>query len=121
MAQYVAVNAVYEPREKGRAILRRAGQTVELSGEAAEHLLDRGAVRDPEDSDGDETSIEDFEVVDLPKRPANSASGADWRAYLAELDQVTREECGPLEVPEDAKRDDLIALGDARVQKWNEA
>lgn len=118
--KYLAVNAVYEPRERGRAILRRAGQTVELSGEAAEFLLERGAIREADEPDSDEDSIEDFEEVELPKRPSNAASSADWRAYLTALEAATRAECGPLEVPDDAKRDDMIVIGDARVAKWNE-
>lgn len=59
--------------------------------------------------------------VTLPERPSNGASTETWRAYLTELSAATEEELGsPIEVPANAKRDDMIVIGDARLAEWNE-
>lgn len=70
---------------------------------------------------GDLPSGSDADAGDLPPRPSNNASAATWSNYLKALGDVTSAELGPLEVPSGTKRDEMIAIGDARVAEWNEA
>ena len=68
---------------------------------------------------GDDATTRD--EVTLPERPSNGASTETWRAYLTELSAATEEELGsPIEIPANAKRDDMIVIGDARLAEWNE-
>lgn len=82
-----------------------------------------GTAGDTEDGDGDGepghgSSRDDTE---LPTRPSNGASKDAWRSYLEQLKAVTDPEMDePLEIPADATRDQMIAIGDQRVAEWNE-
>lgn len=121
MAQYEAVHSVYETNEKNKTTyLRRPGTTVEIPDEDAERLLELGAIKRP-DSDEDQPAAgraEEGEVT-LPQRPSNSASKDTWRAYLHELATATDPWMDePLAVPDDANRDQMIAIGDQRVRDF---
>lgn len=117
MPKYEAVTSVYET-VKNTQHVRRPGTVVELSDEDAQRLLEIGAVKQVGETE--ETSEESgAEEVELPARPTNSGTKEEWRAYLTALEAVTKDELGPLEVPADAKRDDMIRLGDTRVSEWN--
>lgn len=59
-------------------------------------------------------------AVDLPDRPSNGASKDTWRAYLDKLSAATADELGPLEVPADATRDQMIQIGDERVAEYQD-
>jgi hypothetical protein len=117
MPKYEAVTSVYETVRKTQHV-RRPGTVVELTEEDAERLLAVGAVKElgDEDVEADDTTDED---VELPARPSNSGTKEEWRAYLVQLEAVTTDELGPLDVPADAKRDDMIRIGDQRVATWN--
>src|SRR5690349_11505579 len=119
MAKYEAVHSVYEPQKKGRPRLRRPGTLVEVSGDDAERLLELGAVRQPNEG-SEENDATAAEEVELPVRPANSATKAEWRTYLEALSAVTSSEMEPLVIPDDATRDQMIQIGDQRVAEWNE-
>jgi hypothetical protein len=125
MAQYEAVTSVYETinvgtkRETTR--LRPPGSLVEVPDEDTDRLLELGAVRKPgSDQPVEGAGSEVAEEVELPERPSNGASKDVWRAYLVELNNATRDELGELDVPADATRDQMIALGDTRIAEWNE-
>lgn len=119
MAKYEAVTSVYET-VKNTQHVRRPGTVVELSDEDAQRLLDIGAVKEIDES-GEESgdAAAEAEDVELPARPTNSGTKEEWRAYLTALERVTADELGPLDVPADARRDDMIRIGDARVTEWN--
>lgn len=103
-----------------RVIVRRADEIVDLPDEIGKRAVSMGAAK-PVDDDGNviEDEPEEGEDVELPERPSNGATKDTWRAYLGQLGAVTSE-LGPLEVPESASRDEMIALGDKRVADWNE-
>lgn len=81
-----------------------------------------GTTTPPGSTEGtpDEEETPEPEEIELPQRPSNGASKDAWRTYLGELNAVTRDELGELEVPADANRDRMIEIGDARVAAWNE-
>jgi hypothetical protein len=127
------------PQNKKRVVLRHAGEVVEVDDKVGQRALEMGAAEEVE-QDGDSgdlaTELEKVAAdqgvtgsVDekgsgdsgdvLPARPANGAPTAKWQAYLEEL-QARTDDLGPIEVPEGARRDDLIRLGDERVAEWDE-
>jgi hypothetical protein len=107
------------PDNKNRVITHRAGEVLEVPDEIAERALELGSAVRVDENDEAEVP-EEGEDVELPVRPSNGAPKDVWRTYLTDLGNVTRE-LGPLEVPEGATRDHMIALGDQRVADWNEA
>lgn len=133
MTKYVAVNALSlpHPHNKKRSILHTAGSVVELEGEVAERAVEMGAVRELDEGESEaleqspatraevEAEVGDPAPVVLPERPSNGANKETWFSYLHDLEAAT-EELGPIHVGSDAKRDDLIAIGDARLRAWNE-
>lgn len=113
----IAVTALSLPTSKPtRSRLVRAGTELELEGETLERLRDLGAVKPADEADDEDTDV--VEEVELPDRPSNGASKETWRSYLVELEEAT-EELGDLEIPDDATRDTMIQIGDARVAEWN--
>lgn len=112
MAKYETVTRVYETKNK-TDYLREPGTEIEVSDEDAERLLKLGAIKRIGES-ADEVSAEEDDLV-LPARPSNGASKEVWRKYLTTLDEATKDELDPLEVPDDATRDQMIAIGDARL------
>lgn len=114
MAEYVAVTAVYQPREKGEDLFIRAGGTVELSDEQAQPLLDRGAIRLPDEpapvaQEGEPGLTEQQYAELVAGRPGNTASRESWLSYARTVPG--------LEVPDDAKRDQLITVVDQRLEE----
>jgi hypothetical protein len=118
VGKYEAVTSVYET-VKNTQHVRRPGTVIELSDEDAKRLVEIGAVKLPS-GDPSAPDPEPSEPVELPARPSNGAAKAEWAAYLVKLDEVTRDELGPLDVPADATRDQMIQIGDTRVAEWNE-
>lgn len=112
-------NSIYAPRAEGsrKRVMLRGGTEQDLPDEFARDLVERGAAKSLGEEEDGEGAPEEF--VELPARPSNSASTDTWRTYLGELETATAE-LGPLHVPDDAKRDDMIAIGDARLSAWNE-
>lgn len=124
MPTYETVTAVgLHSKKAHHSRMVRAGERIELSEEDAERLLELGAIKEADD-DGDEvSSADDSEEtpVELPERPSNGATKDAWRTYLAQLAAATDPEMDePLSVPDDATRDQMIQIGDARVAAWNE-
>ena len=105
-----------------RTRLVLADREVELEdGEFTQSLINRGAIvsADQDESTGGQT--DETEPVELPTRPSNGATKAEWRAYLDQLKAKTDPEMAePLVVPDNATRDEMIQIGDARVAEWNE-
>jgi hypothetical protein len=128
-----ALSIAPDSKKPWKTRLIRAGQEVELSGEVAESLIERGGLVDPnadkKDEDvapaatgrvADPDNPDPRDDVVLPERPSNGASTDSWRTYADELNRVTSTEMDPMEIPADAKRDQLIAVTDQRVKDWNE-
>lgn len=118
MAKYRAVTSVYETVKKTQHV-RRPGTVIDLPDEDAERLLELGAI-EPDTDEEPDADVEEPEAVELPERPSNGATKEAWRTYLAALNTATKGELGDLQVPDDATRDQLIAIGDARVAEWEE-
>lgn len=104
------------PNNPKRSILHKAGETVDVSDEIGQRAIDLKAAKKADEDEEGEPEAE----VELPERPSNGATKEAWSAYLQALEVATLAELGPLNVPADAKRDDMIAIGDARVAEWNE-
>jgi len=112
---------VEHPNNKNKLLMLRGGEEHEIGNDLAQRMLDYGAAERVEEDD----AAEDPEAVprdelDLPERPSNGATKDAWRDYLGKLNEATKAEFGELEVPADATRDAMIAIGDARVTEWNE-
>jgi hypothetical protein len=118
MGKYVAVHTVYETKNK-TDFVRRPGTEIEMPDEDAKRLLELGAIKRPGDEDAAEQDVNPQDVQ-LPARPSNGATKETWQGYLDALEKVTESELGKLDVPKDAKRDELIVIGDTRVAQWNE-
>lgn len=119
MAKYKALQSfpMAHPQNPKRQILVRGGDEVELDDEFVDGGIENGVLQSL-DEQPEEAEAEEAEPV-LPDRPSNGATKDTWRAYLAQLGGVTAE-LGPLEVPDNATRDEMIAIGDKRVADWNE-
>lgn len=118
MAKYRALQAfpIEHPGNPKRQLLVRAGDEVELADDdVAEHAIGVSIERIDQDSDAAEPA-----AVELPVRPSNGGTKEAWLAYLSELERVTADELGPLSIPEGARRDDLIVIGDERVAEWKD-
>lgn len=104
-----------------KEVLLRPGEVHDLDDELAQRMVDLGAA-EAVDEDGEEIPGESGgEDVQLPQRPSNGAAKDTWRAYLTELARVTDPEMdAPLVVPEDATRDQMVAIGDQRVKDFEE-
>lgn len=101
-------------KNPGRTQVVRAGEEVELDDKIAGRLLELKAIKRADEDEQEET-----DEVELPARPNNNATTEAWRKYLGDLGEATKE-LGPLEVPADAKRDEMVVIGDKRVADWNE-
>jgi hypothetical protein len=111
------------PANEKRTVLHRGGEVLEtgdqISAEIARRAVEMNAAQEV-DANGD--PVDDSgtdEDVELPARPNNGATKDTWRNYLAELNSATEGVLGPLVVPDNATRDDMIAIGDNRVAEWN--
>lgn len=116
------------PHSKKRTVLHRGGEVLETGEvfpeEIARRAIEMGAAQEVDENDepvqdSGTSNREASADVDLPARPSNGAAKDVWRGYLAELDRVTRETLDPLVVPDNATRDEMIAIGDTRVAEWN--
>lgn len=129
MAKYrlkTSASVVLGPKRPNRTKLVRAGDEVELTDEQAEGFRKAGVLVEDDDEEGVPAGSGDPDVpppgqTDLPVRPSNGGTKVEWRTYLEQLKAVTDPEMDePLEIPADANRDQMIAIGDARVAEWNE-
>lgn len=123
MAKYRAIQSfpLPHPNNPKRQVLVRGGDEVELSDDqVGQHAI--GVSIAPLNDDGTPVvEPNDAVEVELPARPSNGATKAEWRTYLEQLAQVTDPEMEqPLQVPENATRDEMIQIGDQRVTEWNE-
>lgn len=121
MARYKALQSfpIQHPNNPKRGLLVRAGEEVELADDlVADHAI--GVTIERIDKDPAEPVDGPDAVVELPARPSNGGTKEAWLAYLNELEKVTADELGPLSIPEGAKRDDLIIIGDDRVAEWKD-
>lgn len=112
---------VPHPKNPNKDIVLRGGQVHEIDDEIAQRAIDLGSA-EAYDGDAEPGQVPPEDQVgpaDLPPRPSNGATKEEWRAYLVALEAATRDVLGDLSVPDDAKRDDMIALGDARVADYN--
>lgn len=123
--KYVALQALSmtHPGNPKRSLLIKAGQVASLTDEEAKRCLRRGIIRELTDEErGDEEPVTGalvgdphpgetgpVDVVEWPARPSNGAAKDAWLQYIDELEDAVDEE---IEVPEDAKRDDLIRIAD---------
>lgn len=119
-----ALSIVLNPKKPNRTVLVRAGDEVELTDEQAQGLREQGLLVEDDEATAEESTAPESaarEEVTLPERPSNGASKDTWRTYLEQLKAATDPEMEePLEIPADANRDQMIAIGDARVAEWNE-
>lgn len=124
MAKYIAVHALSLPNPGApddplRSILHRAGAVVELEGASAEAALKGGAIREltkeergdspsPEQELADSREQAELQALrDAAKdRPNNNASKEEWRAFAQRIG---------VQVPDDAKREDIVTAVDARL------
>jgi hypothetical protein len=123
MAKYKALQSfpMSHPDNPKRQVLVRGGDVIELDDDFVQGGVEAGTL-EPLDQPEDGSNDEGDEDIELPTRPSNGGTKEAWRAYLAELSKVTSEnsDLEPLQVPDTATRDEMIAIGDARVAEWNE-
>lgn len=110
---------VPHPNNPDRDQVLRGGRVHEVPDDIAQRALESGAAKEvDQDTEPGETVEQVAASVELPQRPSNSATKDAWYDYLDALEEATPD-LGVLEVADDAKRDDLIAIGDRRVAAWN--
>lgn len=78
MSKYIAVNALYEERDDGKPILRRAGEEIELPDDAGQRLLESGKVRELDSVPEPEP---EGNVTPALPRPSKGASKSDWVTF----------------------------------------
>jgi hypothetical protein len=126
MTKYRAIQSfpIPHPNNPKRQVLVRGGDEVELPNDlVGEHAI--GVTVERLDDEGNPVAADEQDsgsdsVVELPERPSNGATKVEWRDYLDRLAAVTDPEMdSPLVVPADATRDQMIQIGDQRVNDWN--
>ena len=118
-----ALSLAPDPKKPLRTVLYRAGSEVELTDEQAADLRERGLLDEGDEEEAADATAEpvDRTETELPVRPSNGGTKAEWRTYLEQLKAVTDPEMDEdLVIPDDATRDQMIAIGDKRVADWNE-
>jgi len=121
MAKYKARQSfpMPHPQNPKRQILVRGGDVVDLPDDFVDGGVESGVLQRL-DEDGQPAQVAEATETELPPRPSNGATKVEWRAYLVQLNEVTREDLDDdLVIPDNATRDEMIAIGDTRVAEWN--
>ncbi len=127
---YRAINAFYRSnpdpelsKRSDRDVLVLAGTELELDDELAKPYLESGAIQRVQQQQADqseseqsaepqgegETLTEQQYAELVAQRPGNSASRENWLAYARTVPGLT--------VPDDAKRDEIVAAVDVRLDE----